>query len=185
MGHLTGTRVSALLDGQLSAVEAEQAWAHVHACHSCRDRVEREGWVKSRLAGLSGAAGDAPDHLRGSLHQLTPGERFAADPRASARELAGRSGGAGRGMAAVVGSGAAGAAMLGVLALGVAPASTPVDRRPSGGPTQSVSTTTPRAPMGPVAVAVTRPIRPVITSPTVPTPGPTTGTAAPTASTLP
>ena len=52
IGHL-GSRVSALLDGQLSPAEAERAWAHVHACHACRDLVEREGWVKTRLAGLS------------------------------------------------------------------------------------------------------------------------------------
>ena len=45
-GHL-GTRVSALLDGQLSAEETERAWAHVHQCHLCRDLVEREGWISS------------------------------------------------------------------------------------------------------------------------------------------
>ena len=39
-GHL-GTRVSALLDGQLSAEETERAWEHVHTCHTCRDQVER------------------------------------------------------------------------------------------------------------------------------------------------
>ena len=54
IGHL-GERVSALLDGQLSPAEAEKAWAHVHACHFCRDLVEREGWIKTRLAGLSAA----------------------------------------------------------------------------------------------------------------------------------
>ena len=33
VGHL-GTRVSALLDGQLSPEETERAWAHVHTCHA-------------------------------------------------------------------------------------------------------------------------------------------------------
>ena len=67
-GHL-GTRVSALLDGQLSAEDEERAWDHVHLCHLCRDQVEREGWVKTRLAGLSFevAAPSTPDWLKGSL----------------------------------------------------------------------------------------------------------------------
>ena len=52
MGHL-GSRTSALLDGQLPPDETERAWEHVHTCHACRDLVEREGWIKTRLAGLS------------------------------------------------------------------------------------------------------------------------------------
>ena len=59
MAHL-GTRISALLDGQLPPEEAERAWEHVHTCHFCRDAVEREGWVKTRLAGLSYDAGGRP-----------------------------------------------------------------------------------------------------------------------------
>ncbi|WP_228943575.1 zf-HC2 domain-containing protein [Nocardioides sp. Leaf374] len=67
IGHL-GPRVSALLDGQLSGEEEERAWAHVHSCHSCRDLVEREGWIKTRLSGLSGdPAGSAPSALKGSI----------------------------------------------------------------------------------------------------------------------
>ncbi|RYJ01693.1 MAG: hypothetical protein EON52_21000, partial [Actinomycetales bacterium] len=68
IGHL-GSRVSALLDGQLSAEETDRAWDHVHTCHSCRDQVEREGWVKTRLTGLSFevAAPCTPDSLKGSL----------------------------------------------------------------------------------------------------------------------
>ena len=73
IGHL-GDRVSALLDGQLSAAEEERAWAHVHACHQCRDIVEREGWVKTRLAGLSFESACAPSSLKGSLlSSLTSG----------------------------------------------------------------------------------------------------------------
>ena len=124
IGHL-GARVSALLDGQLSSSEAEEAWAHVYACHACRDLVEREGWVKTRLAGLSGDAGAAPADLKGSLLSLTPGERFLADGQH-------RGPGGRRGIgAAMLGGGAIGAAMVGVLALSLAPGSTPTnDRRP-------------------------------------------------------
>lgn len=130
IGHL-GARVSALLDGQLSPAEAEEAWAHVYACHACRDLVEREGWVKTRLAGLSGGAGAASSDLKGSLLNLTPGERYLVEARGS--------GGVRRGVCvAVLGGGALGAAMAGVLALGLAPGSAPVnDRRP---PTSRVET---------------------------------------------
>lgn len=123
IGHL-GARVSALLDGQLSPADAEEAWAHVYACHACRDLVEREGWVKTRLAGLSSGDGAASADLKGSLLSLTPGERILADARgrSSVRRNIG---------VAVLGGGALGAAMVGVLALGFAPGQAPAnDRRP-------------------------------------------------------
>ena len=67
IGHL-GARVSALLDGQLSPADEERAWDHVHSCHQCRDAVEREGWVKTRLATMQlGDGATAPSHLKGSL----------------------------------------------------------------------------------------------------------------------
>jgi len=121
IGHL-GTRVSALLDGQLSAEETERAWEHVHTCHACRDRVEREGWVKTRLAGLSFDSECAPDHLKGSLLGMPPGDVFLSlDTHRSRR--------AGLGLAAI-GGGAVGAAVMGVLALGAAPADAPsIERR--------------------------------------------------------
>ena len=134
IGHL-GSRVSALLDGQLSAEDSERAWAHVHACHQCRDLVEREGWVKTRLAGLSWAGAGAPDHLKGSLlggspvaplpARLTaPGDLFLEEPRHHApggRRAAGL---------AVIGGSAVGAAVMGVLVLGVGPAQAPtMDQR--------------------------------------------------------
>jgi hypothetical protein len=130
-GHL-GNRTSALLDGQLPADEAERAWAHVHECHSCRDEVEREGWVKRRLAGLSYDAGaTASDRLKGSLlaaSGLTPGEcLLGVDPHRRNVALA------------AVGGGAIGAAVMGVLALGAAPASAPTPDRPL--PAASISTT--------------------------------------------
>ncbi|MCW2765217.1 MAG: hypothetical protein JWO11_1176 [Nocardioides sp.] len=125
MAHL-GTRVSALLDGQMSPEETERAWAHVHACHTCRDRVEREGWVKTRLAGLQYGTAAAPDHLKGSLLGadlgVPPGDVYLAlhagsRPRRNAGLIA-------------VGGGAVGAAVMGVLALGAAPADAPtIDRR--------------------------------------------------------
>jgi hypothetical protein len=134
IGHL-GARVSALLDGQLSPDETERAWEHVHACHACRDLVEREGWVKRRLAGLSFdvAAPPAPSGLKGALLGGPPGDAYLEhhpddphDPRDTA------SGGQRRraiGLAAIGGS-AAGAAVMGVLAFGVAPADAPGPRAP-------------------------------------------------------
>jgi anti-sigma factor RsiW len=176
IGHL-GARVSALLDGQLSPDDAEEAWAHVYACHACRDLVEREGWIKSQLACWAGGgttmSDEVSDTLKGSLRDLTPGERYALDPRASAALPA--RGHAGRRAVAVVGSGAAGAAMLGVLALGWAPASTqPSDRRPP-----ATGVTAP-SPVGSVGPASTR--RPGASTPVTAavTPGSPTPSASPT-----
>ncbi|GGO71293.1 hypothetical protein [Nocardioides deserti] len=142
-GHL-GAKVSALLDGQLPAAEAERAWAHVHACHACRDLVEREGWVKTRLVGFSmGDCGGAPDSLKGALRcgpaaaaGMPPGDVYLAI--AAEREQH-----RGRRTASFVaiGGGAVGAAVMGVIALGAAPADAPpVDRR---APVTSIGTTTP------------------------------------------
>jgi len=132
MGHL-GDRVSALLDGQMSAAEEERAWNHVHGCHQCRDQVEREGWVKTRLAGLSFDASCAPSSFKQSLlasiaSGLPPGDAYLAagrDPRPRRVSLV------------ALGGGAAGAAVMGVLALGAAPADAPTIQRPAP-PTTSV-----------------------------------------------
>jgi hypothetical protein len=124
IGHL-GPRVSALLDGQMSPAEEERAWEHVHSCHQCRDEVEREGWVKTRLATMQYAASTAPSHLKGSL-LFQPIASGWADPRdeslvggaaavRSRRHL---------GMTGISG-GAVGAAVMGVLALGASPANAP------------------------------------------------------------
>lgn len=131
IGHL-GIRTSALLDGQLPAAEAERLWAHVHGCHLCRDLVEREGWVKTRLSGLGAPdRTQAPAHLKGALLGAqtvaceptypstvpAPGFSTTSRPRRVGAVAAG------------VG-GAAGMAVMGVLALGAAPADAPtVDRR--------------------------------------------------------
>jgi hypothetical protein len=104
IGHL-GSRVSALLDGQLSQVETDRAWAHVHLCHVCRDAVEREGWVKTRLSTLGGTS--APSHLKGSLRAPLPA---MAETPAMPTRRPGR---------IVLGGSAAGVAVLGVVALGL------------------------------------------------------------------
>ena len=107
IGHL-GSRVSALLDGQLSPVESDRAWAHVHLCHVCRDAVEREGWVKTRLSTLGGAS--APSHLKGSLLSGAPMPTFANERSEAPRRRPGR---------VVIGGSAAGVAVLGVVAFGL------------------------------------------------------------------
>jgi hypothetical protein len=120
MGHL-GTRVSALLDGQLPPAEADRAWAHVHGCHVCRDLVEREGWVKTRLSGLSGTPGaptSAPDHLKGSLRCGAPlPSAYVEDDRPR------------RAAVVLLGGSAAGVAVLGVLALGLGQPGSPAPER--------------------------------------------------------
>lgn len=125
IGHL-GPRTSALLDGQLSPAEEDRAWEHVHSCHHCRDQVEREGWVKTRLSAMQYAGSEAPSHLKGSLmvsgllaqlRETMPADddMFALAGGRSRRHL-GMSG---------IGGGAVGAAVMGVLALGASPANAP------------------------------------------------------------
>ena len=122
IGHL-GTRVSALLDGQLSPADEERAWGHVHSCHQCRDAVEREGWVKTRLATMQLAGADTPSHLKGSLLVRglvdwpdLPDHPALTDTGAARRRHIGMTG---------IGGGAVGAAVMGVLALGASPANAP------------------------------------------------------------
>ena len=139
MGHL-GSRTSALLDGQLSAADTERAWEHVHSCHACRDRVEREGWVKTRLAGMSyqAATPSTPDWLKGSLMAAPaygpPGDVYLQDDTSRRRTVVG---------VVALGSGAVGAAFVGVLAFGIAPASAPTI---GPGPASISQTDTPRTP---------------------------------------
>jgi hypothetical protein len=140
--HL-GSRVSALLDGRLPPAEEERAWAHVHECHPCRDLVEREGWVKTRLAGLSFAdrsACEAPDRLKNSLlaasgcgSALTPPQfpTSGASVRARHRSLV------------AIGGGAAGAAVVGVLALGATGTPQLERRAPISDLTRPTQTSTP------------------------------------------
>lgn len=145
IGHV-GTKVSALIDGQLPAAETERLWNHVHGCALCRQHVEREGWIKTRLAGLGGECAQPapPNYLHSILCQST---RYDTDESAAAMS---HSGVRRRTVAvAVVGAGSVGAAMLGVFALTI-PADAPaVDRR---GPTTSLTgVTDPLRPTAPDA----------------------------------
>lgn len=131
IGHL-GQKVTALLDGQMSLAEEERAWDHVHACHGCRDAVEREGWVKTQLVQWSSAPEPSSSGLREALLSpsfavtaTAPVASFGAvvpvrEPHPSFRAR----------HAVTVGSSALGVAVLGVVALGAAPANAPLpDRR--------------------------------------------------------
>ncbi len=120
-GHL-GNRASALLDGQLPADQEQRAWAHVAECQDCHDLVQRESWIKRRLACLSTApCSDAPSTLKGDLLNpvaLATGSSWLDDRhRRTAGFLA-------------ISTGAVGAAVLGVIAMGAGPAMAPTtDRR--------------------------------------------------------
>lgn len=111
-GHI-GTRVSALVDGQLSPAEEERAWSHVLACPGCRRLVEHEGWTKRQLGSLStGPRDSVPPQLVGSLYDV----REVADAWAAVEGIERRS--ARRRTATVlVGGGAVGAAVLGLVAV--------------------------------------------------------------------
>ncbi len=114
-GHL-GDRASALLDGQLSEADSDRAWSHVATCQSCNDLIERENWIKRRLAGLTYDPAAASDGLKGSLlgaGGCEPGAFFGAEHHRRNVALA------------AIGGSAVGAAVMGVLALGAAPASAP------------------------------------------------------------
>jgi anti-sigma factor RsiW len=128
--------VSALLDGRLPAVDEERLWEHVHTCHPCRDLVEREGWVKTQLAGLSLDPGAAPAGLKDSL--MSPTRALRPDPFPTALPATRHRH---RGLA-LIGGGAVGAAVVGVLALGAA-GSPQVERRaPVGDLNRPVTTST-------------------------------------------
>ncbi len=107
-GHI-GTKASALVDGQLSADEQERAWSHVLTCPGCRRLVEREGWVKRQLGSLSAPErADPPEQLLGSLYAVDAWATVDHLERQSQRR---------RLTAVVVGGGAVGACVLGLLTL--------------------------------------------------------------------
>ncbi|WP_370288722.1 hypothetical protein [Nocardioides sp.] len=151
IGHLSGPRVTALLDGRLAKRESDEAWAHVYSCHPCRDLVEREGWIKSRLAGLGAHSEDdapsASSALKGSLLNLPPsGAGSPWDAALAPSAVAPRRGERRPSGALLAGGGALGAAVLGVVALGVAPGGAPVTPRP---PVTQISTGVPSSPTPP------------------------------------
>ena len=156
MSHL-GSRVSALIDGRLAPEEEERCWDHVHSCHSCRDLVEKEGWVKTQLAqlsfGPSEPSRDFKSSLLGHCSSLAPASGSALTaatpfPTSSQRSR--------RGLVAI-GGGAASACVVGVLVLGVAGAPRMEPRPPAtdlsrpAGPATPVSSIDDRAVRGPVS----------------------------------
>ena len=130
IGHV-GSRVGALIDGQLHRDEAERLWGHVHGCQRCRARVEREGWVKMQLAGLASTwPVSAPLGLRAGIAE---GASLQGHPQAAPGATpAGRTLQDHRGLVtvAVLGASSLGAAMVGVIALSVT-SDGPTDRRPA------------------------------------------------------
>lgn len=130
IGHV-GSRVGALIDGQLPAAEAERLWTHVHGCPLCRAQVEREGWVKTQLAGLALCRPAAPaSSLRGSLAGVRYDDLAFPDQVSSPadrRRLV---------TLAVAGAGTFGAAMVGVIAMSVPADSPGFERR---GPATSLT----------------------------------------------
>ncbi len=124
-GHL-GITVSALVDGQLDASSAERAWAHVHGCPTCCRQVEREGWVKTQLAAMTGDEGRPPAQLLGSLYGMGAEEHgapaVAAEPSAEASwvavgEIERQGRGRRRAGIALVGAGSVSVAVLGFASL--------------------------------------------------------------------
>lgn len=164
--HL-GRRVSALLDGQLSPSETERAWQHVHLCHPCRDLVEREGHLKTQLAGLASGRDTAPSYLKGSLL----GEIAAMAPAYPevSPDSAGRS--QQRLTLTLVGTSALGLAMLGAFALTV-----PLSQSSTGErrlPVSDLSATSAPRPASSATSPVQRPVAPTVIR-TQTRPGPAT-----------
>jgi hypothetical protein len=117
-GHL-GPVVTPLLDGELEQAESERAWEHVLTCGECQSAVEREAWVKSRVAFL--APGEPPSSLVGSLSGLAADDwqdeeavraAWTTVDAIEARHRARRAG------VAAVGAGGVSAAILGFAAFG-------------------------------------------------------------------
>jgi anti-sigma factor RsiW len=112
-GHI-GSTASALIDGQLSPAEEERAWKHVLGCPGCRRLVEREGWVKQRLAGLAVPHSFAtPPTLMGSLYDVDAWATVDEIERRSTRR---------RAATALVGAGSVGLAVMAVMAISSPPA---------------------------------------------------------------
>lgn len=112
-GHLGGSVVAALVDGQLDGAEEDRAWDHVLGCPGCRRRVEHERWVKQRLAGLGQPRVAAPDGLVGALYDV--------DAWASVDELEQRANRR-RTTTALVGAGSVGIAVMALMTITSPPA---------------------------------------------------------------
>ena len=150
-GHL-GVTVSALVDGQLDPTSAERAWAHVQGCALCQRQVEREGWVKTQLAAMTGEQGPPPQ-LLGSLYGLgavdaAPVDEPSPDPAlawAAVEELEGQGRGLRRAGIALAGLGSVSAAVFGLATL------TGSTLGIGGGTSSPVPTQVPTAQIAPVA----------------------------------
>jgi hypothetical protein len=153
-GHL-GTSVSALVDGQLDPEATERAWDHVLICATCRGQVEREAWIKRRLATMCGNEPSA--RLLGSLQGLSA-EGTTSSPTwagleawAEVDRLEESTRSRRRAGFALAGAGSVSAAVLGFAALssfglGGAP--------PSGSPAASISGSTPSSSPTPALLPV-------------------------------
>ncbi|WP_299052209.1 hypothetical protein [uncultured Nocardioides sp.] len=133
IGHL-GPHVSALLDGQLDPVAEERAWAHVAGCPTCHAEVGRQGWVKHRLACLSGGVPPEIGDLKTALLAAGPpptGEELLAAGHLGHVGPVGRARPRGLGVGlTALGTGAAGVVAIGMLAVVAPAADAPtVDRR--------------------------------------------------------
>lgn len=120
-GHL-GVTVSALVDGQLDPSSAERAWAHVQGCALCQRQVEREGWVKTQLAAMTGEQGPPPQLLGslyglGATHQRADDEPEAALAWAAVNEIERQGRGLRRAGIALAGVGSVSAAVFGLATL--------------------------------------------------------------------
>lgn len=167
-GHL-GAAVSALVDGELDPESSERAWAHVATCPTCRQQVEREGWVKRRVSTMAGAEHfTLPTGLVGSLLQGAPHGAAVESPRqgdevaaawAAVESIERRHRPRRRAGLAIAGVGSVSVAVLGLSALGAAPldigggTTTPSVRpapsvTPSGGPNTAPVARTPGVPPG-------------------------------------
>jgi hypothetical protein len=111
-GHI-GSNASALVDGQLSPADEERAWQHVLGCAGCRRLVEREGWVKQRLAGLGGTGSlAAPPGLLRSLYDV---DAWSAVDEIEARSKRRRA------TVALVGAGSVGVAVVAMMSVTTPP----------------------------------------------------------------
>lgn len=111
-GHI-GSNASALVDGQLTPADEERAWQHVLGCAGCRRLVEREGWIKQRLAGLGGPSPlAAPAGLLGSLYDVDAWAAVDEIERRSRRR---------RATVALVGASSVGVAVLAMMSMTTPP----------------------------------------------------------------
>lgn len=116
-GHLGGSVISALVDGQLAGAEEERAWDHVLGCPGCRRRLEHERWVKQRLAGLGQPAVSTPDGLVGALYDV---DAWASVDALERGVLSGTN--RRRATTALVGAGSVGIAVMALMTITAPPA---------------------------------------------------------------